>query len=135
MTGHFHEKAGEVNTRFWCLPFLDLQSPNRPASIRTLGGAVGSGASWRPQFQRVPPSRNRTERRPLPEAHRSARKVRETGKVRASTNLGDNVVNRGLMRDWKTTPSGMARILENCDFMVFFDESGMQSYATKCSKN
>lgn len=45
------------------------QSPNRPASIRTLCGAVCSGISWCPQFQRVLPSRTRTEPLCLAEAH------------------------------------------------------------------
>ena len=51
------------------VPSSVRQSPNRPASIRTLSGAICSGASWCPQFQRVLPSRNRTEPPLLPEVY------------------------------------------------------------------
>jgi len=50
MVGYFHEKAGKVNAPLLARRFRVCQSPNRPASIRTLCGAVCSGASWRPLF-------------------------------------------------------------------------------------
>ena len=57
---------------FWCV-LSKFGIAESPASIRTLCGAVCSGASWRPQFQRVLLSRNRTERPLLLDAYVSSR--------------------------------------------------------------